>query len=155
MRIYVKSVFLLILRSRQQPIPLELLLISPTSDDPTLAKGPPGRPRNTLISKRNSTGSRAAGLHPLAPPPSEKPDPKGGFPITFIHLGRKGYSLTLWASTFISRKKWMDNITKQQEVLRERSTIFEPHTISQGYFSTMNRVNCAAPLSMRCPTSFP
>ena len=139
----------------RKPIPLELLLISPTSEDPSTMRSQLGRPRNTLVSKRNSSaaassaygGRQSAGLHPLAPLPSEKPDPKGGFPITFIHLGRKGYSLTLWASTFISRKKWMDSIIKQQEVLRERSTIFEPLTITQGYFSPMNRVNCAAPLS--------
>lgn len=86
-------------------------------------------------------------MHPLAPPPSDKPDPKGGFPITFIHLGRKGYVITLWASTYISRKKWIDSIVKQQEVLRERSTIFEPWTIIQGFFSPLTRVNCAAPLS--------
>jgi hypothetical protein len=86
-------------------------------------------------------------MHPLAPIPSTKPDPKGGFPITFIHLGRKGYTLTLWASTYISRKKWMDSIMQQQEVLRERSSIFEPWTISAGFFTGINRVNCATPLS--------
>ncbi len=83
----------------------------------------------------------------MAPQPSTKPDAKGGFPITFIHLGRKGYTLTLWANTYISRQKWMDHIFKQQESLRDRSTIFEPQIISQGFFVGPNRVNCAAPLS--------
>lgn len=113
-----------------------------------MLRHPTGRPRaSTLINKRNSVGSRQAGMHPLAPEPSDKPDPKGGFPITFIHLGRKGYVRTLWAPTYISRKKWIDSIVKQQEALRERSTIFEPWTISAGYFNPMNRVKCAAPLS--------
>ena len=110
-------------------------------------RGTANRPKPGLITKANANSRTPPGMHPLAPIPSTKPDPKGGFPITFIHLGRKGYTLTLWASTYISRKKWMDSIIKQQEVLRERSSIFEPWTISAGFFTGPNRVNCAAPLS--------
>lgn len=34
---------------------------------------------------------------------------------------------------------------KQQEVMRERSTVFETVTLSEGYFSGSMRVNCGAP----------
>ncbi|KAF8311473.1 RhoGEF Rgf2 [Clavulina sp. PMI_390] len=153
----------------RKPIPLELLLISPTAEDPSIIRpGQGNRPRNTLVAKRNSLGTGGPqqshqpfplaaanntltrptpGMHPLAPLPSDKADPKGGFPLTFIHLGRKGYTLTLWASTFVSRKKWIDAIVKQQEALRDRSTIFETWGISAGYFGPGIRVNCAAPLN--------
>lgn len=39
----------------------------------------------------------------------------------------------------------MEHIGKQQEVMRERSMVFETVTLSEGYFSGSMRVNCAAP----------
>ena len=41
----------------------------------------------------------------------------------------------------------MDNIQKQQEAMRERSTVFETVPFSEGFFTAANRVNCAAPFS--------
>ena len=41
----------------------------------------------------------------------------------------------------------MDNIQKQQEAMRERSTVFETVPFSEGFFTGANRVNCAAPFS--------
>lgn len=72
---------------------------------------------------------------------------KGGFSITFVHLGRKFYSQTLWASTYVSQRKWMEHILKQQDMMRERSTVFETVTLSEGFFIGVMRVNCAAPFS--------
>ena len=72
---------------------------------------------------------------------------RNGFPITFQYLGWRGYTITLWAPTQIGRKKWMDNIQKQQDALRERSTVFETVSFSEGFFTGSNRVNCAAPFS--------
>lgn len=65
--------------------------------------------------------------------------------MTFVHLGRKYYQLTLWASTFVGRKKWLELIAKQQERMRERSLIFDTITLCEGFFIGSNRVNCAAP----------
>ncbi len=73
---------------------------------------------------------------------------KGGFSITFVHLGRKYYQITLWASTYVSQRKWVEHIQKQQETMRERSTVFETITLSENFFIGVNRVNCAAPFSM-------
>lgn len=72
---------------------------------------------------------------------------KNGFPITFIHLGWRGYTITLWATTYISKKKWLEAIQKQQDELKERSTVFETVPFAEGFCTTGNRVNCAAPFS--------
>lgn len=72
---------------------------------------------------------------------------KGGFSITFVHLGRKYYQMTLWASTYVSQRKWVEHIQKQQDLMRERSLVFETVTLSEGFFVGPNRVNCAAPFS--------
>ena len=74
-------------------------------------------------------------------------DAKGGFSITFVHLGRKYYQMTLWASTYVSQRKWVEHITRQQDLMRERSQFFETVTLSEGFFIGSNRVNCAAPYS--------
>ena len=74
-------------------------------------------------------------------------DTKGGFSITFVHLGRKYYQITLWASTYVSQRKWVEHIQKQQEIMRERSNVFETITLSENFFIGVNRVNCAAPFS--------
>ena len=62
-----------------------------------------------------------------------------------VHLGRKFYQITLWASTYVSQRKWVEAITKQQELMKERSTVFDTVSISEGFFIGANRVNCAAP----------
>ncbi|KAG8926246.1 RHO1 GDP-GTP exchange protein 2 [Tulasnella sp. 418] len=81
--------------------------------------------------------------------PNENPNPpnKHGYAITFMYLGKKGYVLTLWASTFIGRRKWLEAILKQQEVLRIRSLMFDTVTLSEGFFYGPNKVNCAVPFN--------
>ncbi|KAG9312999.1 CNH-domain-containing protein [Chiua virens] len=109
----------------RRPIPLELLYISaPTKEVPkkALSRGAPYPPQIPI-----------------------KVDGKGDFSVTFVHLGRKFYQITLWASTFVSHRKWVETITKQQDLLRERSMAFDTTTISEGFFLGTNRVNCAAP----------
>ena len=85
---------------------------------------------------------------PHAPTVAVK-ESKGGFSITFVHLGRKYYQMTLWASTYVSQRKWVEHIQKQQDLMRVRSTVFETITLSEGFFLGPNRVNCAAPFSER------
>ena len=76
--------------------------------------------------------------------PQVKPDGKG-FSIEFRHLGRKPYHITLWANTYVSQRKCAEHILRQQEVVRERSAIFESELLSEGFFVGGNKVNCAAP----------
>lgn len=58
--------------------------------------------------------------------------------------------MTLWASTYVSQRKWVEHIQKQQDAMRERSLVFETVTLSEGFFVGPNRVNCAAPFSECC-----
>ena len=112
-----------------QPIPLELLLVSAPDEYP------------------NHKSSKQKALLKNAPHTPVIPikETKGGFSITFIRLGREYYEITLWASTYVSQRKWVEHITKQQDLMRERSTIFETVTLNEGFFVGPNRVNCAAP----------
>lgn len=89
--------------------------------------------------------SIAKSIPPSLPSLPLKGSSKDGFSMTIVHLGRKYYSITLWANTLIARRKWVEQITKQQETMRERSLIFDTHTISEGFFYGPRRVNCAAP----------
>ncbi|KAJ8521220.1 hypothetical protein ONZ45_g2019 [Pleurotus djamor] len=121
----------------RQPIPLELLLISAPEDAANATVRSQGKGRG--LTKRASFNGKVATL------PTSKPDTKGQHWITFMHLGRKYYHLTLWASSALSQRKWLENIYKQQQVMRERSMIFDTVTLSEGFFAAQNKVNCAAP----------
>lgn len=56
--------------------------------------------------------------------------------------------MTLYASTAVSHKKWVENVTRQQEVMRERSMFFEMEALNEGFFiGPGNTTNCAAPFS--------
>jgi RHO1 GDP-GTP exchange protein 1/2 len=125
-----------------QPIPLELLLISATDEFPSNSRSAGISKQKTLM-RRNSFTKTTASTTPV---PS-KVENKGGFAITFMHLGRKYYQITLWASTYVSQRKWVENITKQQDTMRERSLIFDTVTLSESFFVGANKVNCAAPFS--------
>ncbi|KAK9454349.1 CNH domain-containing protein [Dipodascopsis uninucleata] len=110
----------------RKPIPLELLVLAQSEEG---AK----RPSSSLIPSARSAPSRSEGS-------------VGKFPITFTHLGRRGYELTLYSSNFAGRKKWIESIEAQQRVLRERSGVFVQTILCKGYFDSSNRVNCAVPL---------
>lgn len=82
---------------------------------------------------------------------------KQGFAMTFIHLGRQGYQITLWSQSWAGRKKWLEKIEGRQQELREKSLVFETIPLSAGYFVGTNRVTCAAPfgkLFRTMPTTF-
>lgn len=95
---------------------------------------------------RSTTGSSSTGANGSSAnhvPP--KPDSKHGYSLTIIHLGKKGYSMQLWVDTYMSRKKWLEAIDKQQTVLRERSCVFVPESITEGYFVGLRRIHCVSP----------
>lgn len=127
----------------RRPIPLELLFVHVTDESNNPQRPANARQAHKTLTKKNSFNRGT----PYAPAIPIKVDGKGGFAITFIHLGRKYYQMTLWASTFVSHRKWVETITKQQEALRERSAVFEMVTLCEGFFLGQNRVNCAAPFA--------
>lgn len=132
-----RSVFAHVLRDvieltrRLQPIPLELLVVS----------APDEFPISKSATRQKQTLTKNLPHAPVVP----VKDSKGGFSITVLHLGKKYYSMTLWANTYVSQRKWVESILKQQEIIRERSMVFETKTLSEGFFIGSVRVNCAAP----------
>jgi hypothetical protein len=118
----------------KKPIPLELLVI--TQMDEIIPKmGIAKRPSANLMGAKSITTNTPKG------------DPKQqGYPITFKHLGKGGYELTLYASTQISQQKWMEHIEAQQRSLRERSNIFTKSILNEGFFSATVRVTCVVPI---------
>lgn len=136
------------LRVYRKPIPLELLVVSAT-DDPMTMRASTARPKSLMsrtsnASKLNLTNGTSLKSSASA---SSAPDPtsKQGFPLTFTHLGRKGYTLTLWSPSWAGRKKWLDKIDLRQSELRDRSLVFDMSVLSEGFFTGTNRVTCAAP----------
>lgn len=119
----------------KKPIPLELLVITQMEEvNPKLG-----------IAKRPSANLIAGKAIAAATPKNNDPKQQG-YPITFKHLGKGGYELTLFASTPISQQKWMEHIDAQQRSLRERSNIFTKTIVNEGFFSPTIRVTCAVPL---------
>lgn len=125
------------LKVYRKPIPLELLTITGVSEDAGTLRGAQGR---KMLMTRTSTGGKMP-ANGVPPPPQNKQ----GFSITLNHLGRKGYTIVLWAPTWASRQKWLDKIEGRQAELRDRSLIFEMTSLNEGSFTGANKVNCAAP----------
>lgn len=121
-----------------QPIPLELLVVAPT-DDAAQARAGTVRPKSLMARSGSNTKYLAN------PPPGVDKNSKQGFAMTFIHLGRRGYQITVWSASWAGRKKWLEKIEERQNELRERSLVFETLPLSSGYFVGTNRVTCAAP----------
>jgi hypothetical protein len=124
----------------KKPIPLELLVI--TQMDELIPK--------MGISKRPSTNLMVAKTMTNTTPKGDAAKQQG-YPITFKHLGKGGYELTLFASTQISQSKWMEHIEAQQRSLRERSNIFTKSILNEGFFSPAIRVTCCVPLGKIFP----
>ncbi|KAF8493205.1 CNH-domain-containing protein [Russula emetica] len=127
----------------RRPIPLELLLVIATDESGM---------RPVITSRPQRNNSIANGGHSHQPYPPVVPvklegGSKTGFAITFVALGRKFYQMTLWAASHANHRKWIESITRQQDLMRDRSHFFEMDKLSGGFFQAMNRANCAAPFS--------
>ena len=114
----------------RRPIPLELLAIR-EMDEVIPRLGIAKRPSSSLIPGTGKAANDSA--------------KKEGNPITFRHLGKGGYELTLYAGTQGTRMKWMEHIGEQQAILRKRGDFYNKAILSSGFFSLANRVNCVAP----------
>lgn len=126
-----------------QPIPLELLLIT-TSEDAISNGRSTVRHRQGLV-KKSSFSKDSRGPPHLTTVNVRPPEAKGQFWINFMHLGRQYYSLVLSANSQLTQRKWLENIYKQQQVMRDRSSFFDTVPLSEGFFTGPNKVNCAAP----------
>lgn len=115
----------------RKPIPLELLVISESDNIP--GKGSNRRTSPSLISS-------ATKVSPIRENSQKK------YPLMFQYLGRNGYGLVLYASTFIGRKKWVEHIAKQKQVLRDKADIYTRQILMANFFDMTNRVNCVTPL---------
>lgn len=113
----------------KKPIPLELLVITQMDD---------------IIPKMGIAKRPSSNLIPGAPKNDNAKTQ--GYPITFKHLGKGGYELTLFCSTQISQQKWMEHIEAQQKNLRERSNIFTKTILNEGFFTSSIRVACCVPI---------
>lgn len=70
---------------------------------------------------------------------------KTRFPLNFTHLGRHGSgTLTLYASTLASQRKWLDTIENHKRMIMEQTKAFNIENISHQFFNTFFKVNCAA-----------
>lgn len=123
------------LKVYRRPIPLELLVIAEMHE--LIPKvGIVKRPSSGLMATRTQT---MTGVN--------NKDPKQtGYPVTFRHLGKGGYELTLFCSSSIQQQKWMENVDKQQQELRLRSNVFVKVNLSEGFFNAQTRVNCCVPM---------
>jgi len=97
------------------------------------------------ISKRPSS-SLIPGTKTIKNIPNDFNSKEKGYPITFQHLGKRGYTVPLFASSIVSRRKWIEHIEAQQSVLRERSSIFTRTILCDDFFNAGNRVSCLVPI---------
>lgn len=88
----------------------------------------------------------SSSLIPSAKIPTKVESGNNRYPLTFQHLGRRGYEITFYATTFIGRKKWVEHIDHQKHVLAEKGNVFAQHILRDKFFNSQNRVNCVAPL---------
>lgn len=125
------------LKVYRRPIPLELLVV-PQMDEVIPKPGVPKRPSSSLtLGARNALST-----------PKINPGAKEGFPITFRHLGRGGYDITLYALTHVQRRKWMEHIETQQSKLRDRVNVYSKTILCDNFFTSLNKVNCLVPIGM-------
>ncbi|EPB83282.1 hypothetical protein HMPREF1544_09982 [Mucor circinelloides 1006PhL] len=161
LQVYVLDHCLLLIKSKffdnaevfklyKKPIPLALLAIA--LPDQTR------RSSSILPYNRSSTGSfySTGGSTDFLPSPllsyssstsiaNSSANAKSGYPISFIHLGRQGSgTITLYASTLASRRKWVDTIERYRQSIMEKLKVFQMTGISDQFFSTFNKVHCAA-----------
>ncbi|KAJ1942958.1 RHO1 GDP-GTP exchange protein 2, partial [Linderina pennispora] len=131
----------------KHPIPLQLLTIcnpeDPTSMRPRMAarrdsQSAPMSPGGTIgVGRSKSMGTVATQTQQASPAPLDATPTsataltvnddakKYTFPLQITHLGRRGFTVTLYASQLAERDKWYQKIEQQQMELMERHRKFE------------------------------
>ncbi|KAK3943126.1 CNH domain-containing protein [Diplogelasinospora grovesii] len=123
------------LKAYRRPIPLELLSIKEMAE---------------VIPQSGAVKRSSSSLLPTLRTSSNDTKKGDGWPITFRHLGKNGYELTLYANNQSGRQKWLEYIDTAQQRLRARADFLNTTVISCGFFSGQNKVNCVAPFGKRC-----
>jgi hypothetical protein len=116
-------------KAYRRPIPLELLSIKEMEE--VIPQSGVKRSSSSILPALRNTGNEA-----------KKGD---GWPITFRHLGKNGYELTLFASNQSGRQKWLEFIDTAQQRLRARADFLNTTVLTSGFFAGTNKVNCVAP----------
>jgi hypothetical protein len=115
------------IKAYRRPIPLELLAIREMEE--VIPGGGVKRASSSLIPAIKAADSKKS----------------EGWPITFRHLGKAGYELTLYASNQAARKKWLEFIDTAQQRLRARADFFNTTVIASNFFIGTNKINCVTP----------
>lgn len=115
-------------KAYRRPIPLELLAIREIEEV---------IPGGGAVKRTSSSLLPALRTHE-----GKKTD---GYPITFRHLGKAGYELTLWASTQSGRQKWLEHIDAAQQRLAARLDFLTTSAVSSGFFTNSTKITCAVP----------
>ncbi|KAF7543108.1 hypothetical protein G7046_g10060 [Stylonectria norvegica] len=118
------------IKAYRRPIPLELLAI---------------REMEEVIPERGAVKRSSSSLIPGIRANVGDARKGEGWPITFRHLGKAGYELTLYAANQAARKKWLEFIDNAQQRLRARADFFNTTIISSNFFAGTNQVNCVTP----------
>ena len=126
------------LKVYRKPIPLELLTIAEMNEILPNRIGLLKSPTSGL-----TLGSRTTTMSSQASKESSK---QQGYPITFEHLGKDGYKITLYCSTQIQQQKHIEHIDAQQRALSARANIYTKTVVNEGFFTSIIRVNCCAPI---------
>ena len=122
----------------RKPIPLELLVIS-QMDEVVPKPGVPKRPSSTVtIGNRNVPNLGKTNTAT-----------KEVYPITFRHLGKGSYEVTLYAVTSQQRRKWLEHIDSQQARVRDRTNVYTKTILCENFFTATNKVNCCIPAGWR------
>lgn len=124
------------IKAYRRPIPLELLSIKEMEE--IIPSGAVKRTSSSLLPALRTTTDAKKG---------------DGWPITFRHLGKNGYELTVYASNQAGRQKWLEFIDTAQQQLRARADFLNTTIISYGYFAGPNKVNCATPFGKYLDTA--
>ncbi|CAG8832000.1 19198_t:CDS:2, partial [Racocetra persica] len=110
----------------RRPIPIELLKVS------------------TEESHSESSQKRTQSILPGKSPTTNRGSINHRYPLTFSCLGKKGFTENLYALTMVSRKRWIDLISEQKEVIDKNKSFEKTILIEKGQFSGANKINCAA-----------
>ncbi|CAG8530410.1 12743_t:CDS:10 [Cetraspora pellucida] len=115
----------------RKPIPLELLSISTSEGQSETSRSNSKRPQSILHGMPGKAQAATRGSN------------SNQFALTLCCLGKKGFAVTLYATTVIGRKKWIEHIEKQKE-LNEKGKVFEKTVlIEKRHFHETHKILCA------------
>ncbi|CAG8553511.1 1494_t:CDS:10 [Dentiscutata erythropus] len=104
----------------RRPIPIELLRVSTEESYPECSRYSPKR-THSLLPGKSPTTNRGGSNH--------------RYPIAFSYLGKKGFTENLYALTLVSRRRWIELITKQREIIDKNKSFEKTILIEKGQFS--------------------